>query len=126
MSEAPEQNLPGSGEQIKTGNNSPLLFNRITLPKDTRHVLLALSVLVNIALLLMYRYEAQERDLDRYDDAVREKATNKEIEGLKARVDTLDKVTQARVDSIDKQIQAYGLRKAIQEASYGRSHHHPK
>jgi hypothetical protein len=67
-------------------------------------IVLALSIVVNITLLLMYRYDAQERDLDRYDDGQRQEKIDKELADIRSEL----KVDQAL-------IQAYGLQKAVKE-----------
>jgi hypothetical protein len=85
--------------------NANVNVNRFTLPKDPRElviaVLLALSILVNVALWLQYKHTEQTVDLDRYDD-------NTFINGRFA-----DLAAQVRADH--DLIQAYGLQKAVKE-----------
>lgn len=65
-------------------------------------VLLAVCLVALVVLILLYRYDAQERDLDRYDDGQRQEKVNKELADLRA---------ELRVDH--ELIQAYGLQKAV-------------
>jgi len=106
-----------SDESIHAQPNAHIQSVRFSLPKDPWQLitatLLALSILVNIALIFAYRYDAQERDLDRYDDGIRESATAKEMSNLSARITTDHDL-----------IQAYGLQKALQEKADGRPYHH--
>ena len=94
-------------ESVHARDGSNVNVNRFTLPKDARDLiiatLLALSVLVNVALLLMYRYDSQERDLDRYDDG---QFITHDFANLKS-----------EVEADHQLIQAYGLQKAVKEAA---------
>lgn len=94
-----------STDSIHAEQHSHVNVNRLQLPKDPREIvvatLLALSILVNIALFLMYRHTQQTVDLDRYDD-------NTFINGRFA-----DLATQVKADH--DLIQAYGLQKAVKE-----------
>ncbi len=79
--------------------------NKFTLPKDPWQlgtaILLALSILVNMALYMQFRHTEQTVDLDRYDD-------NTFINGRFA-----DLAAQVKADH--DLIQAYGLQKAVKE-----------
>lgn len=79
--------------------------NRFTLPKDPREiivaVILALSILVNIALYMQLHHLEQTVDLDRYDD-------NTFINGRFADL-------KVQVEAQEKLIQAYGLQKTLKE-----------
>jgi hypothetical protein len=87
------------------GNTAPVQIARFTLPKDPWQlgtaILLALSILVNVALFMAYRHTEQTVDLDRYDD-------NTFINGRFS-----DLVAQVKADH--ELIQAYGLQKAVKE-----------
>lgn len=65
-------------------------------------VLLAMCLVALGALVMLYRYDAQERDLDRYDDGQRQEKVDKELADLRA---------ELKVDH--ELIQAYGLQKAV-------------
>lgn len=92
-------------ESLHVEANANVNVNRFTLPKDPREliiaVLLALSILVNVALWFQYRHLEQTVDLDRYDD-------NTFINGRFA-----DLATQVKADH--ELIQAYGLQKVLKE-----------
>lgn len=85
--------------------NANVNVNRFTLPKDPREimvaVILALSILVNIAMYVQLRHTEQTVDLDRYDD-------NTFINGRFS-----DLAAQVKADH--DLIQAYGLQKAVKE-----------
>jgi hypothetical protein len=107
-----------SPDESVRDNAGPVQIVRFGLPKETRElitsILLALSILVNIALWLAYRYDAQERDLDRYDDGQRQEKVDKELADLSSKISVNEKL-----------IDAYGLQKSLQEQDNGRTHHHP-
>ena len=90
-------------ESVNATQGAHVNVNRFTIPKDPWSLItaaaLALSICVNLALLIMYRYDAQERDLDRYDFG---QFMQKDFAPLKA-----------KVDSQELLIQAYGLRAAV-------------
>lgn len=65
-------------------------------------VLLAMCLVALGALVMLYRYDAQERDLDRYEDVQRQEKVDKELADLHA---------ELKVDH--ELIQAYGLQKAV-------------
>jgi hypothetical protein len=92
-------------ESVTASHQAHVNINRFTLPKDPREILvatlLALSILVNLALFLMYRHTQQTVDLDRYDD-------NTFINGRFAEL-------SAQVKADHDLIQAYGLQKAVKE-----------
>jgi len=77
-------------------------------------ILIACVLVAIVVLIFLYRYDAQERDLDRYDDTVRQKQVDQEIADLRADL----KVNQKLID-------AYGLQKAVQENPNGWPHHNP-
>jgi len=92
-------------ESLHVEAHANVNVNRFTLPKDPREimtaVILALSILVNIALFMQLRHTEQTVDLDRYDD-------NTFINGRFA-----DLASQVRADH--DLIQAYGLQKTLKE-----------
>lgn len=101
----PSNNTRNEPDSINAGAGAHINVNRFQLPKDPRELivatLLALSILVNVSLFLMYRHTQQTVDLDRYDD-------NTFINGRFA-----DLATQVKADH--DLIQAYGLQKAVKE-----------
>lgn len=92
-------------ESINVQAHANVNVNRFTMPKDPREittaVILALSILVNIALWMSCRHLEQTVDLDRYDDNT---FINGRFADLKVQVETHDKL-----------IQAYGLQKSLKE-----------
>lgn len=64
-------------------------------------VLLACCLVALVVLIFLYRYDAQERDLDRYDDSQRQERVDKELADLRSDL----KINQAY-------IQAYGIKQA--------------
>lgn len=92
-------------ESISAGAGSHVNYNRFTLPKDPREVIvaiiLALSIMVNITMYVSYRSLQQTVDLDRYDD-------NTFINGRFADL-------KVEVEAHEKLIQAYGLQKSLKE-----------
>jgi hypothetical protein len=76
----------------------------------SNNILLALSISANIALLFMYRYDAQERDLDRYDDG---QFISHDFANLKNEVSEL----KSQISTEKELIQAYGLQKAVKDAA---------
>lgn len=77
-------------------------------------ILLACCLVALVVLILLYRYDSQERDLDRYDDGQRQERVDKELADLRAQVKVNEQL-----------IQAYGLQQAIKENPSGRPYHHP-
>jgi hypothetical protein len=65
-------------------------------------VLLSMCLVALGALIFLYRYDAQERDLDRYDDGQRQERIDKELADIRAELKTDHEL-----------IQAYGLQKAV-------------
>lgn len=92
-------------DSITACENAHVNVNRFTLPRDPvsliTAILLALSIMGNVAMYLSYRNLNQTVDLDRYDD-------NTFINGRFA-----DLATQVKADH--DLIQAYGLQKAVKE-----------
>ena len=93
-------------DSVHASDTAHVNINRFTVPRDplsiTIALLMALSILGNIALFFAYRYDAQERDLDRYDDTQRQEKVDKELSDLRAKIDIAHDL-----------IQTYGLQKAI-------------
>ena len=83
-------------------NQAPVQIVRLSLPKEARELLIACSVVALVVLIFLYRYDAQERDLDRYDDGQRQERVDKELADLRA---------ELKVDH--ELIQAYGLQNAV-------------
>ncbi len=94
-----------NNEGIHAQDGSHVNVNRFTLPRDPvsliTAILLALSIMGNVAMYLSYRTLNQTVDLDRYDD-------NTFINGRFA-----DLSSQVKADH--DLIQAYGLQKAVKE-----------
>lgn len=92
-------------EPITAHPHSNVNVNRFTVPRDPvaliTAILLALSLMGNVAMYLSYRHIEQTVDLDRYDD-------NTFINGRFA-----DLATQVKADH--DLIQAYGLQKSLKE-----------
>jgi hypothetical protein len=92
-------------DSVTAHEGSHVNVNRFTMPKDPWQlgtaVLLALSILVNVALFMAWKHTEQTVDLDRYDD-------NTFINGRFA-----DLVAQVKADH--DLIQAYGLQKSLKE-----------
>ncbi len=65
-------------------------------------ILLACCLVSLVVLIFLIRYDAQERDLDRYDDGQRQERVDKELADLRADI---------KVDH--ELIQAYGLKQAV-------------
>lgn len=64
-------------------------------------IIVACCLVALVVLIFLYRYDAQERDLDRYDDGQRQEKLDKEMAELRS---------DLRVDH--ELIQAYGLQQA--------------
>jgi hypothetical protein len=79
----------------------------------SQDIMVACCLVALVVLIFLYRYDAQERDLDRYDDGQRQEKVDKELADIRS---------DLKVDH--ELIQAYGLRKAVEESD-GRAHHHP-
>jgi hypothetical protein len=62
--EAPEQNLPGRGEQTKAGGNihTQKVINRLTLPRDPWQLITATLLALSIAMNVTAYYKM--RDID--------------------------------------------------------------
>lgn len=102
-------------EPITVGNGANVNVNRFTINKENLPtILLAVCVVALVVLIFLYWYDAQERDLDRYDDGQRQEKVDKELADLRADLKTNEAL-----------IQAYGLQQAIKETPSGRTHHHP-
>jgi hypothetical protein len=94
--QSPDESVHGAG-------NGNVNVNRFTMAKErTSNVLLACCLVALVVLVFLYRYDAQERDLDRYDDGKRQEQVDKELADLRAQLN----VNQALV-------QAYGLQKSV-------------
>ena len=93
-------------ESVHASSGSHVHINRFSLPKDPWQLMVAvgfaLSILVNIALYSAYRYDSQERDLDRYDDTQRAEKLATDLADIRSQLRTAHEL-----------IQAYGLQKAV-------------
>ncbi len=90
-------------QAIHAGPGANVNVNRFASNKERlSNLLIALCVVALVALTFAYRYDAQERDLDRYDDQQRQEKIDKELADLRSEI----KVNSAL-------IQAYGLQKAV-------------
>lgn len=94
-----------SDDSVTAHEGANVNVNRFTVPRDPvailTAILLALSIVGNVAMYLSYRHLEQTVDLDRYDD-------NTFINGRFA-----DLSTQVKADH--DLIQAYGLQKSLKE-----------
>jgi hypothetical protein len=94
-----------SDDSVSASESAHVNINRFTMPRDPvsliTAILLALSLIGNVAMYLSYRHVEQTVDLDRYDD-------NTFINGRFA-----DLATQVKSDH--DLIQAYGLQKSLKE-----------
>jgi len=103
-------------ESVHGAANGNVNVNRFTFDKERMSgVLLSCCLLALVVLIFLYRYDSQERDLDRYDDGQRQEKVDKELSELRA---------DLRVNQ--ELIQAYGLQKDVKEHDSGRPHNHPK
>jgi hypothetical protein len=94
-----------SDDSVSASESAHVNINRFTMPRDPvsliTAILLALSLIGNVAMYLSYRHVEQTVDLDRYDD-------NTFINGRFAEL-----ATQVKADH--DLIQAYGLQKSLKE-----------
>ena len=65
-------------------------------------LLLACCLIALVVLIFLYRYDAQERDLDRYDDTQRAEKLAQDLADIRSKLTTDHEL-----------IQAYGLQRAV-------------